>query len=68
VAGGRVIADWPGLGEGQLHENRDLTPTLDLRRVAKGLLRDHLRLPEPAVALAVPDSAEAPALPGLLRG
>ncbi|MBV1797765.1 DUF1501 domain-containing protein [Siccirubricoccus sp. G192] len=68
VAGGRVVADWPGLTEGQLHEGRDLAPTLDLRRVAKGLMRDHLRLPEPAVALAFPGSAEAPALPGLLRG
>jgi uncharacterized protein (DUF1501 family) len=51
-----------------LHEGRDLAPTLDLRRVAKALLQDHLRLPEPAVALAFPDSAEAPALQSLLRG
>ncbi|MBX6744299.1 MAG: DUF1501 domain-containing protein, partial [Acetobacteraceae bacterium] len=67
VAGGRVIADWPGLGEGRLLEDRDLMPTLDLRRIAKGLLRDHLRLPEAAVARAFPDSADAPALAGLVR-
>lgn len=67
VAGGRVIADWPGLDERQLLENRDLAPTLDLRRIAKGLLRDHLRLPEAAVARAFPNSTEAPALAGLLR-
>ncbi len=68
VAGGRVLADWPGLGEGRLFEDRDLAPTLDLRRLAKGLLRDHLRLPEAAVAAAFPDSGDAPALAGLVRG
>jgi len=42
VKGGRVIADWPGLAEADLHENRDLKPTTDLRAVLKGVLRDHL--------------------------
>ena len=42
VAGGRVIADWPGLSRGKLHEGRDLRPTQDLRAVMKGVLRDHL--------------------------
>ena len=32
VRGGRVFGDWPGLGEGQLFEDRDLMPTGDLRR------------------------------------
>ena len=31
VRGGQVIAEWPGLGEGQLYEDRDLMPTCDLR-------------------------------------
>ena len=66
VAGGRVLADWPGLGN--LFENRDLMPTLDLRTLAKGLLRDHLRLPAAALAQAFPDSAAAPPKAGLLRG
>ena len=44
VAGGRVLADWPGLADGQLLEGRDLQPTLDLRALAKGLLAAHLRL------------------------
>lgn len=68
VAGGRVMADWPGLGAGRLFENRDLQPTLDLRRVAKGLLRDHLRLPGTALEAAFPGSADAAPLAGLLRG
>jgi uncharacterized protein (DUF1501 family) len=61
-----VVADWPGLSGDALFENRDLRPTLDLRRVAKGLLRDHLRLPEAALAEAFPGSADAPPLAGLV--
>lgn len=68
VAGGRVGGDWPGLGQGQLFENRDLAPTTDLRSLAKGLLRDHLRLPAPAVARAFPASDAATPSAGLLRG
>lgn len=67
VAGGRVVADWPGLAEDKLFENRDLMPTQDLRSIAKGLLRDHLRLPDAAVARAFPGSPEAPAMRGLIR-
>jgi uncharacterized protein (DUF1501 family) len=44
VKGGRVIADWPGVAEAKLYENRDLKPTTDLRAVLKGVLRDHLRV------------------------
>lgn len=31
LRGGRVIADWPGLGEADLYQRRDLRPTRDLR-------------------------------------
>ena len=48
LKGGRVIADWPGLKDANLHEGRDLKPTTDLRAVLKGLLRDHLRVDEGA--------------------
>jgi len=68
VAGGRVVADWPGLAPERLFENRDLQPTADLRSLAKGLLRDHLRLPERAVAQAFPGSERVPPLRGVLRG
>jgi uncharacterized protein (DUF1501 family) len=33
VAGGKVLADWPGLAKGQLLDGRDLKPTIDLRSV-----------------------------------
>jgi uncharacterized protein (DUF1501 family) len=50
LKGGRVIADWPGLKPANLYENRDLKPTTDLRAVLKGLLKDHLRADERALA------------------
>jgi uncharacterized protein (DUF1501 family) len=56
VAGGRVLADWPGLGAGKLLENRDLQPTCDLRSVAKGLLVEHLDLNQSALNAVFPES------------
>jgi uncharacterized protein (DUF1501 family) len=68
VAGGRVLADWPGLDGGKLYEGRDLMPTTDLRAVAKTLLIQHLGVPAQAVEASVfPDSAAARPLPKLLR-
>lgn len=67
VAGGRVVADWPGLAENKLFENRDLQPSMDLREVAKALLRDHLKLRPEAVERAFPDSRNLAAKRGLLR-
>ena len=68
VAGGRVIADWPGLSSRALYQGRDLAPTLDLRSVLKGLLAEHLAVPAPALEQVVfPDSAAARPLRGLTR-
>ena len=67
VAGGRVAADWPGLGPGKLLENRDLQPTADLRAVAKGLLARHLGLAAEALATVFPDSATVQPITGLIR-
>ena len=67
LKGGRVLADWPGLKEADLHEKRDLKPTTDLRAVLKGLLRDHLHVDERHLETAVfPDSAAARPAEGLL--
>jgi uncharacterized protein (DUF1501 family) len=67
VKGGRVIADWPGLKEANLYQKRDLKPTTDLRSVLKGVLRDHLRVPDAALAARVfPDSAAVRAAAGLV--
>lgn len=68
VRGGRVLADWPGLTRSALHEGRDLRPTIDLRGVFKGVLADHLRVPNAALERdAFPDSGSARGVQGLLR-
>jgi uncharacterized protein (DUF1501 family) len=67
LKGGRVIADWPGVAEADLYENRDLKPTTDLRAVLKGLLEEHLRAEPRSLETAVfPDSAGVKPLRGLL--
>lgn len=68
VAGGRVIADWPGLSSRALYQGRDLTPTLDLRCVLKGVLDEHLSVPARSLDASVfPGSEAARALKGLIR-
>ena len=67
LKGGRVIADWPGLKDADLYENRDLRPTADLRAVLKGLTEEHLCADAGRLEAAVfPDSANVKALRGLL--
>src|SRR4029077_6412903 len=67
LKGGRIVADWPGVKEADLYQNRDLQPTTDLRAVLKGLLKDHLRVEDQALATDIfPDSAAAKPIEGLL--
>lgn len=69
VRGGRVLADWPSLAPAALREGRDLRPTLDLRAVFKGILADHLRVPERQLARSVfPDSEGVTPVRDLVRG
>jgi len=68
VAGGRVIADWPGLKPADLHAGRDLKPTADLRSLTKAALRDHLGVDEARLEAAVfPNSKNARPFEGLFR-
>jgi len=68
VAGGRVIADWPGLRARDLLEGRDLRPTTDLRAILKAALIEHLGIAEGRVEEAVfPDSRRIEPLSGLFR-
>jgi uncharacterized protein (DUF1501 family) len=67
VRGGRVVADWPGLGAGRLLDDRDLQPTTDLRAVAKGLLAQHLGLSPAALAQVFPGSGGEAQTRGLVR-
>jgi uncharacterized protein (DUF1501 family) len=44
VAGGKMIADWPGLSTAALYEGRDLRPTIDLNALIAGALAQHYGL------------------------
>ena len=69
VNGGQVMADWPGLSNGNLYQGRDLKPTTDLRSLFKGVLGEHLLLPENFVEREVfPDSRGAKPLRDIIRG
>lgn len=66
VNGGQIHGEWPGIGPGQLHEDRDLAPANAFESVAKGVLRDHLGLdPYDLDRIVLPNAA--PALNGLIR-
>ncbi|MBL8286982.1 MAG: DUF1501 domain-containing protein [Rubrivivax sp.] len=68
VAGGRVLADWPGLARKDRYEGRDLRITTDLRSLLRPLLAEHLRVPRAALdATVLPGSAALPSL-AVLRG
>ena len=68
VNGGRVIADWPGLRNGDLYKGRDLRPTTDIRSLFKGILAEHLELDDAFVENEVfPDSRGARPLTKLIR-
>jgi uncharacterized protein (DUF1501 family) len=57
---GGIVGDWPTLGEGRLHEGRDLAPTLDVRGLFKAVLRDHYGVESSALEGQIfPDSASA---------
>lgn len=67
VRGGRVIADWPGLSDNQLFQNRDLAPTIALESVLAGAVAEHLGLdPKRAMARLFPGRSDAP-LSGIVR-
>jgi uncharacterized protein (DUF1501 family) len=67
VAGGKVVANWPGLGRGQLFEDRDLAPTADIRSVATGILTTHLGLSQAAMATVFPGSGTMQPMRRLVR-
>ncbi len=67
VAGGRVRADWPGLADGKLFENRDLAPTTDVRSVIMGVLIDHMHMSAGSMGRVLPGSDGVQAMRGLVR-
>jgi len=69
VSGGTVKADWQGLSEQALFENRDLVPAFDVRSVMKAILIDHMGMKGEDVQSGVfPDSDTAVKMEGLFHG
>ncbi len=67
VAGGRVIADWPGLVQERLYQGRDLFPATDLRAILKGIFADQFGISRPVLAEKIfPDSADIAPMSGLV--
>lgn len=57
VAGGKVIADWPGLADANLYDGRDLKPTIDLDALIASALSQHYALePRRVMASLFPES------------
>jgi uncharacterized protein (DUF1501 family) len=60
VAGGKVVADWPGLSAAALYEGRDLKPTTALDSLIAGALAQHYGLqPGRTMAALFPESRGA---------
>jgi uncharacterized protein (DUF1501 family) len=68
VNGGKVHAEWTGLGAAALQDGRDQPPRTDLRALFKGLLVEHMGVPNATLETVVfPDSAGVARLTGLVR-
>jgi uncharacterized protein (DUF1501 family) len=68
VSGGKVEAQWTGLDPSQLQDGRDQPVKTDLRALFKGVLADHMGVPNSVLDQRVfPDSANAQPLKGLIR-
>lgn len=59
VQGGRVVSDWPGLGAGQLYQDRDLKPTMALDALIAGAAAESLGLDPERVLRTVFPAAQA---------
>jgi uncharacterized protein (DUF1501 family) len=68
VAGGRVIADWPGLAPASLYQERDLKPTLGLDALIASAVAQHYHLDPARTGRALfPNSSALQAVDGLIR-
>jgi len=68
INGGQVFTDWPGLGQKDLNEGRDLRARSDLRALFKGVLADHLGVPQALLDTRIfPDSKLVRPMQNLLR-
>lgn len=68
VKGGRIIADWPGLSQSALYENRDLKPTMALDALIAGAAGETFSLdPQLVMRTVFKEGSGATPVSGLLR-
>jgi len=66
VRGGRVYGDWPGLGDGDLYQGRDLMPTGDVRGHAAWIMQGLTGLDRSVLETAVFPGLDMGENPGLV--
>jgi uncharacterized protein (DUF1501 family) len=66
LKGGRVWADWPGLGEGDLYQGRDLMPTADVRAYAAAAMQGLFGLDRGVLETAVFPGLDMGGIGGLI--
>ena len=68
VQGGKVVADWPGLGPADLFEERDLRPTLGLHTLISQVCAETFKVdPERMARTLFPDAPGGKAMARLVR-
>jgi len=68
VKGGRVVADWPGLGQSQLYQQRDLQASTPLDGVIAGIAAESMGLdPERVAAGLFGTTGKTTPVTGLIR-
>lgn len=68
VQGGRVVADWPGLKNANLHDGRDLKPTLALDALVASTCAQTFQLdPDRTARTLFPSAGQGQAVQRLLR-
>jgi len=66
VARSTVLTDWPGLGQRDLYEGRDLRPTLDTRALLKGVVSGVFDLTPAQAARIFPGSEGVRPVAGIM--
>lgn len=66
LRGGQVIGQWPGLGNGDLYDGRDLLPTRDVRDYAAWVMRGLIGLDQATLEQAIFPGLQMGPNPGLV--
>jgi len=68
VRGGKVLAEWPGLGASELYQDRDLAPTLDLDALIAVTVAETFGLePQETMSILFPGGSFNPRISGIVN-